>query len=76
MSMNLADLYGAMSSNSATLQPTSVGGPNQGAVAPVSEHAPMSSGGSSAGNGAAFSLLGLALALLIWRILIQMGGKG
>lgn len=74
MSMNLADIYGAMSSTVATLQPTSVGGPNQGAVATSAEKPPMASPGSS-GNAAAFSWLGLILLLLIWRILIQMGGK-
>lgn len=75
MSMNLADLYGSMSSTTATLQPTSVGGPNQGSVAPATERAPMASGGGSPGNTAAFSWLGLVLLLVIWRVLIQMGGK-
>lgn len=75
MSMNLADLYGAMSSSASTLQPTSVGGPNQGAVAPVGEKAPMASGGGTPGNAAAFSWFGLVLLLIVWRVLIQMGGK-
>lgn len=74
MSMNLADLYGSMSSQATTLQPTSVGGPNQGSVATTSERAPMS-GSQATGNGAAFSWIGLVLLLLIWRILIQMSGK-
>ncbi len=76
MSMNLADIYGAMSSNATTLQPTSVGGPNQGAVATTAERAPMSATSGTNGNAAAFSWLGLVLLLLIWRILIHMGAKG
>jgi len=74
MSMNLADLYGAMSSNASTLQPTSVGGPNQGSVAPSTERPPISAG-AAAGSAAAISWLGLVLLLVIWRVLIQMGGK-
>lgn len=74
MSMNLADLYGAMSSNASTLQPTSVGGPNQGAVATTAERPPISAG-TGAGSAAAISWLGLVLLLVIWRVLIQMGGK-
>ncbi len=75
MWMNLADLYGSVSSNAATLQPTSVGGPNQGAVATSAERPPMSTSGAN-GNAAAFSWLGLVLLLLIWRVLIHMGAKG
>ena len=75
MSVNLADLYGAMSSTTSTLQPTSVGGPNQGAVATMSETPPMASGGSM-GNAAAFSWIGLVILLIVWRVLIEMGAKG
>jgi hypothetical protein len=75
MSMNLADLYGGMSSTTTTVATTSVGGPNQGAVAPASERAPMNTGGGSPTSGAAFSWMGLVLLLIIWRVLIQMGGK-
>lgn len=74
MSMNLADLYGAISSTTSTLQPTSVGGPNQGAVATMSETPPMQSGGAM-GNAAAFSWIGLVVLLIVWRVLIEMGAK-
>lgn len=74
MSMNLADLYGAVSSTTSTLQPTSVGGPNQGAVATMSETPPSGQTGAQ-GNAAAFSWVGLVLLLLAWRILIEMGAR-
>ena len=69
MSMNMADLYGVGSDAWSTLQPTSVGGPTQGAVAPPSRSAP---GGSGTANGIiTMSWLDLVLALIAWRLLVE-----
>lgn len=73
MSLNRADIYGMMSSRNVTVQPTTVGGPDQGAVAPSASSGPMSQTGG--GNSAAFSWIGFVLALIILRLLIDFGGK-
>jgi hypothetical protein len=75
MSLNLADIYGARSNSGVALQPTSVGGPNQGAVAPATEPAPSSNGGG-ADPAVAFSWVGFVLLLIAWRVLIHLQGKG
>lgn len=69
MSVNMADLYGTQSDAWSTLQPTSVSGPTQGAVAPPTRSA---AGGSST-NGAPISIsfLGLILLLIIWRLVVE-----
>jgi len=69
MSMNMADLYGVGSDAWSTLQPTSVSGPTQGAVAPPGRSAP---GGSGTTNGTiAISWLGLFMMLLAWRLIVE-----
>lgn len=73
MSLNRADIYGMMSSRSVTVQPTSIGGPDQGAVAPSSSSGPASQVGG--GTSAAFSWMGFVLALIVLRLLIEFGGK-
>jgi hypothetical protein len=73
MSLNRADIYGMMSSRAVTVQPTGVGGPDQGAVAPSTSSGPMSALGS--GSSASFSWIGFVLALIILRLLIDFGGK-
>jgi hypothetical protein len=75
MSLNAADIYGAMSHTGVALQPTSVGGPNQGSVAPATEPAPSSSAGGS-DPAVAFSWIGFVLLLIAWRVLIHLQGKG
>lgn len=72
MSLNRADIYGMMSNRGVSVQPTTVGGPNQGAVASTTETAPASTVG---GGSAAFSWIGFILALIILRLLIDFGGK-
>lgn len=69
MSMNMADLYGIGSDAWSTLQPTSVGGPAQGSVAPASKSAP----GGSATNGGIITIswLGMILALIAWRLIVE-----
>jgi hypothetical protein len=73
MSLNRADIYGMMSSRTVTVQPTAVGGPDQGSVAPSASSGPMSAIGT--GGSAAFSWVGFVLALIILRLLIDFGGK-
>lgn len=69
MSMNMADLYGIGSDAWSTLQPTSVGGPAQGSVAPSAKSAP---GGSSTNGGViTISWLGMILALIAWRLIVE-----
>ncbi len=70
MSVNMADLYGLSSDAWQTAQPTSVGGPTQGSVAPPTR----SPGGTAATNGAAvtFTWVGLILILIAWRLLISL----
>lgn len=75
MSMNLADLYGSSSSTSTALQPTSVGGPDQGSVAPMGGVPPSTTSGTSDPR-VAFSWLGFILLLVVWRVLIHLQGKG
>jgi hypothetical protein len=72
MSLNRADIYGMLSSRSVTVAPTTVGGPDQGAVAPTSGVGPTSTVG---GGSAAFTWVGFLLALIILRLLIDFGGK-
>jgi hypothetical protein len=69
MSMNMADLYGIGSDAWSTLQPTSVSGPTQGAVAPPTRSAP----GGSATNGGVITIswLGMVLALIAWRLIVE-----
>jgi hypothetical protein len=69
MSMNMADLYGVGSDAWSTLQPTSVTGPNQGSVAPPTRSAP--GGVATNGGTIAISWLGLALAIIAWRLLVE-----
>jgi len=73
MSLNRADIYGMMSDRSVTMQPTSVGGPTQGAVAPSVNQAPQ--GQISQGASASFTWIGFILALIVLRLLIDFGGK-
>lgn len=69
MSMNMADLYGVGSDAWSTLQPTSVSGPTQGAVAPPTRSAP--GGAATNGSGITVSWLGLVLLLIAWRLIVE-----
>jgi hypothetical protein len=72
MSLNRADIYGMMSDRMVSVAPTTVGGPNQGAVASTSSSGPT---GTVGGGSAAFTWIGFILALIILRLLIDFGGK-
>ena len=72
MSLNRADIYGMMSDRTVAVAPTTVGGPNQGAVASTANAAPS---GQVGGGSAAFTWVGFILALIILRLLIDFGGK-
>lgn len=73
MSLNRADIYGMMSDRTVLVQPTSIGGPDQGAVAPTTNSGPTGIVGSPA--SAAFTWTGFVLGLIILRLLIDFGGK-
>lgn len=73
MSLNRADIYGMLSDRTVMVQPTTVGGPDQGAVAPTSNAGPTGVVGSPA--SAAFTWTGFILGLIILRLLIDLGGK-
>jgi len=73
MSLNRADIYGMMSDRQVLVAPTSVGGPDQGAVAPTTNSGPTGMVGSA--TSAAFTWTGFVLALIILRLLIDFGGK-
>lgn len=73
MSLNRADIYGMLSDRTVQVQPTTVGGPNQGAVSPSTNAGPTGTVGSPA--SAAFTWTGFILALIILRLLIDFGGK-
>jgi hypothetical protein len=72
MSMNWSDLYGMPSDLNATVQPTSVIGPNQGSVVPPTGKAAPSSAAGGQTTSVAFSWLGLVILLIAWRILTGM----
>jgi len=72
MSLNRADIYGMISDRQVTVQPTTIGGPNQGAVASTSNQGPT---GMVGGGSASFTWVGFILALIILRLLIDFGGK-
>lgn len=73
MSLNRADIYGMLSDRTVNVAPTTVGGPDQGAVAPTTGSPPT---GQVGGAGtAAFTWVGFVLALIILRLLIDFGGK-
>jgi len=55
-----------------TVAPTTIGGPNQGAVASSSSSGPT---GMVGGGSASFTWIGFILALIILRLLIDFGGK-
>lgn len=75
MSMNWADVYGMPSDLSVTLQPTSVGGPNQGSVtSPGGTQAPASNAGAATPT-IAFSFIGIILLLIALRILYEMAAR-
>jgi hypothetical protein len=73
MSLNRADIYGMLSDRGVSVQPTAVGGPNQGAVASTAGSAPTGMVGT--GTSASFTWIGFLLALIILRLLIDFGGK-
>ena len=71
MSMNWADLYGMPSDLSATVQPTSVIGPNQGSVVPPTGKSAPSAQAGGATTGVAFSWVGLVILLIVWRLISE-----
>ena len=73
MSLNKSDIYGMIADKNVNLQPTSVSGPDQGAVAPMVGNPPSALTGTP--SSAAFTWVGFILALIILRLLIDYGGK-
>lgn len=73
MSLNRADIYGMLSDRTVQVNPTTVGGPDQGAVAPTTGRGPTGTVGSA--GSASFTWIGFILALIILRLLIDFGGK-
>lgn len=73
MSLNRADIYGMLSDRQVMVAPTTVGGPDQGAVAPTTNAGPTGMVGSA--GSAAFTWVGFILALIVLRLLIDLGGK-
>jgi hypothetical protein len=73
VSLNRADIYGMMSDRTVQVSPTTVGGPDQGAVAPNSNAGPTGTVGSP--TSAAFTWVGFLFGLIILRLLIDFGGK-
>lgn len=73
MSLNRADIYGMLSDRQVMVAPTTVGGPNQGAVSPTVNSGPTGTVGSP--GSASFTWVGFVLALIILRLLIDFGGK-
>ena len=73
MSLNRADIYGMMSDRQVMVAPTTVGGPDQGAVASTSGSGPTGMVGSA--TSASFTWIGFVLALIILRLHIDFGGK-
>lgn len=73
MSVNAADLYGMASDAWSTLQPTSVSGPTQGAVAPPTRSAP--GGVATNGQPVTMSWLGLVLLLIALRVFIELRSR-
>ena len=71
MSMNWADLYGMPSDLTATVQPTSVIGPNQGSVLPPTGKTAPAAQAGGASSGVAFSWIGLVILLIIWRFIAE-----
>lgn len=75
MSMNWADVYGMPSDLSMTMQPTSVGGPNQGSVVnPAGSQAPAQNAGAASPT-IAFSWIGVILLLIGLRLLYEMAER-
>lgn len=75
MSMNWADVYGMPSDLSMTVQPTSVGGPNQGSVLnPAGSQAPAMNAGAAAPT-IAFTFVGVILLLVGLRLLYEMAER-
>lgn len=71
--LNVGDVLGLPAWQFQASDPISVGGPNQGFVAPA--YSGPSTGGGG-GTAPAFSLLGLVLLLVGWRIVVELGGEG
>ena len=74
MSMNWSDVYGLKSDVEQTLQPTSVGGPTQGSVAPPTRSPATGNVGAPTAS-TAFSFLTIVLILIIFRVLYEMGAR-
>lgn len=68
--MNWSDVYGEESSPIQMASPISAGGPNQSFVNPAFSGA--GTLGPSTGPAPAFSLLGLAILLVAWRVFVQL----
>lgn len=69
--MNWADLYSGRSAATGVAVVSGPVGPNQSVVTASGQSGAVVSNG----RGSAFSWLGLVLALVILRILVQMGGR-
>jgi len=67
--MNWTDVYGEESSPVAAAAPISASGPYQSFVAPAFSGAMT---GGSGGPAPAFSLVGLILLVVAWRVIVQM----
>ena len=71
--LNVADVYGDSAPILQFASPISASGPNQSFVAPA--FSPPGTMQVSGGKAPALSLVGLVIALLIWRVAINLGGE-
>lgn len=69
-SLNWADIYGEEASPVQMAAPISAGGPNQSFVNPA--FTGPGTGGSSSGPAPTFSLLGMVLLLVAWRVAVTL----
>jgi hypothetical protein len=70
MSFTQADAYNVPGSPYSWAEPGTAAGPNQASVLPPFSYANTP---SNVGNAPAFSFLGIALLLLAWRVVIELG---
>ena len=70
MSFTQADAYNVPGSPYSWAEPGTAAGPNQSTVAVPFTYGPSA---GNVGNAPAFSFLGLALLLVAWRIVIELG---
>jgi hypothetical protein len=73
--MNWADVYGEEASPIQLAAPISAAGPYQSYVNPAFSGPGTGAMGGPVGKGPAISLIGIAAALILLRIAVEMGGE-